>query len=140
MSEITIANNPLPQKHNQKAKKPTFNTKWSRIFKQIQDTGKRQELISPDGFFTTGQYVSVTQCAKNWSNRNGFGKIKVQSRTTRVSTTGPRHLQYQYRIWVTVPKAKSQPESQPVEKTMRIEQPPLDAQIQRLIDQIAGRR
>lgn len=122
MSNITIANNPLPQKRKQKPNKPTFNTKWSRIFKQIQDTGKRQELISPDGFWTTGQYVSVRQCATNWSNRNGFGKIKVQGRTTRVSTTGPRHEQYQYRIWVTVPTPKTEPV--------------VDSDIQRLIDQI----
>ena len=85
---ITLADNPLP--HKRKAtRKPTYNTKWSKIFKAVQDTGKRQELISSDGLWTHGQMANVKQSAQSWSNRNGFGKIKIQTRSVRVADSGP---------------------------------------------------
>ena len=125
---ITLANNPLP--HKRKAtRKPTYNTKWSKIFKAVQDTGKRQELISSDGLWTHGQMANVKQSAQSWSNRNGFGKIKIQTRSVRVADSGPRHEQYQFRVWATVPTKKVEPT--PDEST---ESTPDD--IVRLIDQI----
>lgn len=123
---ITIADNPLPQKRKA-VRKPTYNTKWSKVFKAVQDTGKRQELISSDGLWTQGQMVSVTQTAKRWSNRNGFGKIKIQTRAVRLTTSGPRHEQYAFRIWATVPTPTFEPT--PVESSS-------EDDMQRLIDQI----
>lgn len=125
---ITLADNPLP--HKRKAtRQPTYNTKWSKIFKAVQDTGKRQELINSEGLWRYGQMATVTQTAKKWSNRNGFGKIKIQTRSVRVATSGPRHEQYQFRIWATVPTPKAEPT--PAESN---ESTPDD--IVRLIDQI----
>lgn len=117
---ITLADNPLPQKR--RVVRTTYNTKWSKVFKDVQDTGKRQELISSDGLWTHGQVAGVSQTAKRWSNRNGFGKIKIQTRAVRLTTSGPRHEQYAFRIWVTVPTPKTQPV--------------VDSDVQRLIDQI----
>ena len=118
---VTLADNPLP--HKRKAVgKPTYNTKWSKIFKAVQDTGKRQELISSDGLWSYGQMASVSQTAKSWSNRNGFGQIKIQRRAVRIAPSGPRHKQYAFRIWATVPTPKVEPSSAD--------------DMQRLIDQI----
>lgn len=135
---ITIADNPMPRRRKREAGAPKYNTKWSKIFKAVQDTGKRQELVGSDGLWTYGQLQTVTQTAKKWSNRNGFGQIKIQTRSVRIATSGPRHLQYGFRIWATVPAPKAEPE--PVE-SVDVAEPthvvsPINDDVARLIERI----
>ena len=117
MRQITHSNTPMPASR----RSPRFD--WRGLFASIQQTGERRKL---NGEFTNSQMVQITNMARYWSNRNGFGNITVKRRSERITKDGPRHRQYVYEIWVTVENPDRSNEN-------------FDETMKRLIDQIAGR-
>lgn len=118
MRQITHSNTPMPASR----RAPNFD--WRKLFASIQQTGERRKL---NGEFTNSQMVQITNMARYWSNRHGFGSIVIERRSERITTEGPRHKQYVYEIWVTVHRPPT------------VSTDGLDETMKRLIDQIAGR-